>query len=503
MRIWVLCSVGFLVGCGQPLPDEEYEAESAGDDYAVLEQGLVDCTETPSTGYRSGSAFPLTLIKVDGQLVEKRTGNAYVVMQDAAARSGVGIRINSGFRTPQEQQYLYNCYINCNCNSCNLAAAPGYSNHQSGLALDLNTANGAVFNWLNANAASYGFRRTVPSEPWHWEYNGGGPGGGPCTAPPPPPPCDRTAGPFTFSCDGPQSGQACVQLNEPADPNTWGDNFLCSKADYGLRWSNAGPIEGMTCTNTAESSEANPAIWADNFFCAPPQAPWKFSWSSAGPIAGRTCVHWNETADPNSWSDNFLCAEPVSSFSNAGYTFSMAGPAGANCVNVNEPSDPDTWTDNFFCSPTDLGMRWSHAGPLEGMRCTNVAESAEPLASMWADNFLCVPETSFVRFHWSSAGPIAGLPCVRWFEHSEASTTWLDNWMCVERIDGIPLEVEPPLELTEYTPSPASEPSAPDADDPMHITVEGRGCSSAPWGLSVFAVLLWARRSRFSRPAAT
>jgi len=119
------------------------------------------------------------------------------------------------------------------------------SNVLNDLALDLNTANGAVFNWLNANAANFGFRRTVPSEPWHWEYGGGGPGGGPCEAPPPPPPCDRTAGPFTFSCDGAQSGQTCVQLNEPSDPHTWGDNFLCTAANYGFRWSNAGPIDGM------------------------------------------------------------------------------------------------------------------------------------------------------------------------------------------------------------------------------------------------------------------
>jgi hypothetical protein len=168
-------------------------------------------------------------------------------------------------------------------------------------------------------------------------------------------------------------------------------------------------------------------------------------------------------------------------------------------VNVNEPSDPDTWNDNFFCSPTDLGMRWSYAGPIEGMRCTNVAESAEPLASMWADNYLCVPETSFVRFHWSSAGPIAGLACVRWFEHSEANATWLDNWMCVERIDGIPLEIDSFGISSEYTPIPESAPSSSDAEDPMHITVEGRGCSSAPWGLSVLAVLLWVRRTASRR----
>ena len=42
------------------------------------------------------------------------------------------------------QEYLYACYVNCNCNNCNLAAKPGFSNHQSGHALDLNTSAAGV-----------------------------------------------------------------------------------------------------------------------------------------------------------------------------------------------------------------------------------------------------------------------------------------------------------------------------------------------------------------------
>lgn len=486
-----------LTACGYaPLPGEDtnFEPDNGHDDYQTVEQGLVSCAESQSTGYRSGSPFSVTLISVDGQPVEKNTGNAYAVMQAAAAANGVGIRINDGFRTPQQQQYFYSCYVNCNCNSCNLAAAPGYSNHQSGTALDLNTANGSVLNWLNNNAGRFGFRRTVPSEPWHWEYFGGGPGGGPCSAPPP---CDRSAGGFTFSCDGAQSGQTCVNISEPSDPHTWNDNFFCSSRDFGMRWSHAGPIAGMDCANVAESAESNAAIWADNFMCAPKQSPWKFSWSSAGPIAGRNCVHFNEPADPNSWQDNYLCTENVGTFSNGGFTFTTAGAGGrANCVNVNEPSDPDTWNDNFFCSPSDFGMKWSHVGPIAGMACTNVAESAEAQPTMWADNFLCVPQSAPVRFHWSSAGPIAGLPCVRWFEHAETSATWIDNWMCVELrgviIDDLLIseEVEPPV-FTEPVreeeeeqqqpmgPGPVTQvPGAPEEVTSMQL--ESQGCVAAP-----------------------
>ncbi|MBL8956198.1 MAG: M15 family metallopeptidase [Myxococcaceae bacterium] len=486
--------------CGLPLPDEADEADNGFDDSASVQQRVVSCAESQSTGYRSGSPFPVTLITIDGYPVEKTTGNAYAVMQAAAAAAGVPLRINSGFRTPQQQQYLYSCYVNCNCNSCNLAAAPGYSNHQSGTALDLNTANGAVFSWLNGNAARFGFRRTVPSEPWHWEYFGGGPGGGPCSAPPP---CDRSWGPFTFSCDGAQSNMACVNVNEPSDPHTWNDNFFCSSGDLGLRWSHAGAIDGMTCVNTHESAEANASIWADNFLCSPPQSPWKLSWSSAGPIAGRGCIHWNETADPNSWHDNHLCAEQVATFSEAGYTFSMAGPvAGSTCVAVNEPADPDTWNDNFFCSPTDVGMRWSHVGPIAGMVCTKVDEPAEKQAAIWADNFLCVPETAPVRFRWSTAGRLAGLPCVRWFEHSDTSPTWLDNWLCIETpalAGGNPTQTLGPIGGVDVVPVTPVVPRTPETM-PEDLAVEPRqqemvgGCAAAPGLVPLLALALLRRR---------
>lgn len=493
----------FSMSCG--VEADELEADNGHDDpVQTIHQGLADCSESQSTGYRNGSPFAVTLIRVDGYLVEKTTGNAYTVMQAAAAAAGVSMRINSGFRTPQEQAYLYACYKNCNCNSCNLAAAPGYSNHQSGTALDLNTANGAVFNWLNNNGARFGFRRTVPSEAWHWEYFGGGPGGGACSAPPP---CDRSNGPFTFSCDGAQSGMACVNVNEPSDPHTWNDNFFCSRGDFGMKWSHAGPIADMDCANIAESAEANPAIWADNFLCAPKQSPWKLSWSSAGPIAGRGCVHWNEPADPNSWGDNHLCTEPVLEFTNAGFTFSMAGPKTGACVQVNEPGDPDTWNDNFFCSPMELGMQWSWAGPIAGMACTNVHESAEAKAKDWEDNYLCVPGSAPVRFHWSSAGPIAGLPCVRWFEHADTSATWIDNWMCIES-RGIPLDQVAPVNVEPTTaegmaansgqvlPATPVPPAIDTIEAPSEqmAEVQGAGCAVTPGVVPLIAVLAFRRR---------
>ena len=77
------------------------------------------------------------------------------------------LTIISGFRGMKKQEELYDKWIK---KIGNLAAKPGYSNHQNGIALDLNASQRGVFSWLAKNAATYGFCRTVPKENWHWEY---------------------------------------------------------------------------------------------------------------------------------------------------------------------------------------------------------------------------------------------------------------------------------------------------------------------------------------------
>jgi D-alanyl-D-alanine carboxypeptidase len=46
----------------------------------------------------------------------------------------------------------------------------GTSNHGRGQALDINTGptSTKTYKWMAANAAKFGFRRTVSDEPWHW-----------------------------------------------------------------------------------------------------------------------------------------------------------------------------------------------------------------------------------------------------------------------------------------------------------------------------------------------
>jgi len=101
------------------------------------------------------------------------TLDAYLDLVKAAAKDGVLVAINSGFRSYPEQKHLYEGYIN-HRPGFNKAAKPGASNHQSGIAIDIAVAGAAgnpVYDWLKRNAPARGFVRTVNKEPWHWEFD--------------------------------------------------------------------------------------------------------------------------------------------------------------------------------------------------------------------------------------------------------------------------------------------------------------------------------------------
>lgn len=111
--------------------------------------------------------FALQIEKIEYSLAA-----IFLDMQAAAAAEGVALHINSGFRTYGEQKALYEAYKK-GVAGANLAAKPGTSNHQNGIALDIQVSGGAgspQYDWLAERATTFGFVRTVRSEPWHWEY---------------------------------------------------------------------------------------------------------------------------------------------------------------------------------------------------------------------------------------------------------------------------------------------------------------------------------------------
>lgn len=81
--------------------------------------------------------------------------------------SGGRISVNSGYRSVEEQQILWDN----SDKSGTWVAAPGSSNHNWGVAADLGfSADGEE--WAHANAARYGLSFPMSYEPWHIEPTG-------------------------------------------------------------------------------------------------------------------------------------------------------------------------------------------------------------------------------------------------------------------------------------------------------------------------------------------
>jgi hypothetical protein len=146
--------------------DDDFDAERHDDEATWT----IAADPVERLGYRRGRRHAIEVVPLGPTAVEVeiRTARAFLDMRTAAAVAGVELRLESGFRTVEQQRELYRAW---RVGKGNKAARPGTSNHQSGRALDIAVISvpGAL-DWLEQNAASFGFKRTVKSEPWHWEY---------------------------------------------------------------------------------------------------------------------------------------------------------------------------------------------------------------------------------------------------------------------------------------------------------------------------------------------
>jgi hypothetical protein len=120
-----------------------------------------------AVGYKKGRRAKVQLVTLGWAEVELGTARAFIDMYRAAAETGIELYILSGFRSYEDQERFYQAYRE---GWGNKAARPGYSNHQTGRALDIYLGYPGTLDWLEAHGKRFGFKRTVRSEPWHWEY---------------------------------------------------------------------------------------------------------------------------------------------------------------------------------------------------------------------------------------------------------------------------------------------------------------------------------------------
>ena len=107
----------------------------------------------------------------------------------AAALEGLNIYFASGFRSYDYQSEIYNGYVSDygQASADTFSARPGYSEHQSGLAIDVNNIDDSFAGtpeaiWLAEHCHEYGFILRYPQgkqditgykyEPWHIRYVG-------------------------------------------------------------------------------------------------------------------------------------------------------------------------------------------------------------------------------------------------------------------------------------------------------------------------------------------
>ena len=134
----------------------------------------------------------------NGQKIDRRIYPALQEMFDAARAEGIYPIVREGYRTAEEQQEILDekiqIYINQGYSQSRAertakewVALPGTSEHQLGIAVDINAdkskcSNEEVYTWLAENAYKYGFVLRYPMgkqeitgtsyEPWHYRYVG-------------------------------------------------------------------------------------------------------------------------------------------------------------------------------------------------------------------------------------------------------------------------------------------------------------------------------------------
>lgn len=133
----------------------------------------------------------------NGVYVDERIYPDLQRMFDDARAQGVDPAVSEGYRTREAQEAMMQAYVDrylaegySRREAKKLArtyvAAPGTSEHELGIAVDINAADGvsdgAVYDWLAENAWRYGFILRYPAgkeeitgidyEPWHYRYVG-------------------------------------------------------------------------------------------------------------------------------------------------------------------------------------------------------------------------------------------------------------------------------------------------------------------------------------------
>lgn len=194
----------FLAGCGTINLSEEETLDHASyaKDYSVASIGELNAL--PDIEMVDGATYIDDILIVNKEIPLSASFNpglqpevieAYQQMFQDASEEGYEFVLVSDFRTYQYQEQLYDNYAARDGVEAadQYSARPGHSEHQTGLAIDIGSADSATtlsvefgntpeFEWMKDVAHEYGFIIRYPEgkeeitgyqyEPWHLRYVG-------------------------------------------------------------------------------------------------------------------------------------------------------------------------------------------------------------------------------------------------------------------------------------------------------------------------------------------
>ncbi|MFM8792068.1 MAG: transglycosylase SLT domain-containing protein [Solirubrobacterales bacterium] len=137
----------------------------AGTAWAVARIGLVG-SGSKDLAFATGGGYSGPLAIRQGHGMRPDVAGAFDRMAAAALRDGVGLAINSGYRSDAEQARLFAANPDPRW-----VAPPGQSLHRCGTELDIGPPS--AYGWLAANAGRFGFLKRYSWEPWHFGFVAG------------------------------------------------------------------------------------------------------------------------------------------------------------------------------------------------------------------------------------------------------------------------------------------------------------------------------------------
>lgn len=142
--------------------------------------------------------YKANLVEYEGHFIDSSIASSLDKMVKSAKREGINLKINTAYRDRNEQQEIYERRVNLYVKKGNTkeqavsktnleVQKPGYSEHETGLALDFSNPNkpeenADMWKWLESNSYKYGFILRYPkdktnitkvsNEEWHYRYVG-------------------------------------------------------------------------------------------------------------------------------------------------------------------------------------------------------------------------------------------------------------------------------------------------------------------------------------------